>query len=223
MLLPRYYFSDEFQDFEDEMKECGGKDMRFKKDSFLCPPGESLTDGYYIRKGLCKLSVSADNGSESLIAFFGEGSFFPLMTNEQDFSLEPYLFFYAVTDVDVIALPPEVQRALIRKDSDFAEASIDHYCRFCNLLLVRNLMSDSSDSLQKTAAFLYLYLYYMPDEDNIVHLSQETVASMTGVTRVQIARVINQLKKDGIIATGREKIQILKPEELKSISPSLVV
>lgn len=222
MLLPRYYFADEFNGFEAKMKLCGGIDMQIEKKQYLCPPGANLQDGYYTKKGLCKLSVNTDTGSEILIAFYGKGSFFPLMTKEQNFSLEPALFFSSVTDVDVIALSPEGQKALIRKDPAFAEAAIDHYCRLCNLLLVRNLMADSSDSLQKTAAFLYLYLYYVPDKDNIIHLSQETVASFVGVTRVQIARVMNQLRQEGIVLTGRGQIQILKPEALKSISPSPV-
>ncbi|MGI6107512.1 MAG: helix-turn-helix domain-containing protein [Lachnospiraceae bacterium] len=36
---------------------------------------------------------------------------------------------------------------------------------------------------------------------------QETVASFVGVTRVQIARVMNQLRQEGIVLTGQGRFR----------------
>ena len=64
-------------------------------------------------------------------------------------------------------------------------------------------------------SFLYLYLYYKPEQNNMVDLSQEEIASITGLSRMQVSRVLAPLRDNDVITTKRGKIVVQDMERLK--------
>jgi CRP-like cAMP-binding protein len=48
--------------------------------------------------------------------------------------------------------------------------------------------------------------------------SRQDVAEMTGTTLYTVSRLLSEWERNGIIATGRERIKILKPHDLVSIA-----
>jgi CRP-like cAMP-binding protein len=48
--------------------------------------------------------------------------------------------------------------------------------------------------------------------------SRQDVAEMTGTTLYTVSRLLSDWERKGIIATGRERIKILKPHDLVSIA-----
>jgi len=51
--------------------------------------------------------------------------------------------------------------------------------------------------------------------------SRQDLAEMTGTTLYTVSRLLSEWERQGIIATGRERIKILKPHELVRISDNL--
>jgi CRP-like cAMP-binding protein len=51
--------------------------------------------------------------------------------------------------------------------------------------------------------------------------SRQDMAEMTGTTLYTVSRLLSEWERRGIIATGRERVSILKPHELVRIADSL--
>lgn len=124
MLLPRYLFNNEFTRHEKAFRECGGEERLFSAGEFMCHPSKMLYDSYYIISGISKLSLLTDNAKELVIAFYGEGSIFPLITSQQEFTLEPHILLTATTKTKALAIPPQGMRMMTEKYPDFSVAEI---------------------------------------------------------------------------------------------------
>jgi CRP/FNR family transcriptional regulator, cyclic AMP receptor protein len=48
-----------------------------------------------------------------------------------------------------------------------------------------------------------------------VPMSQDDIATMTGVTRPTVSRMMRQLQVDGVLAVSRARIEVLKPDALR--------
>ena len=68
------------------------------------------------------------------------------------------------------------------------------------------------------------FLLYIKDRDTpVVPLSQERLAAAINASRVQVARVCSDLKKEGLIQSGRRQIIIPSREAIaRSIRPGRV-
>ena len=215
MLLPRYYFADEFTDFDAEIEDCAGERVSFEAGEYLCPPGQALYNCYYITEGIARFSVLTDNAKDRTVAFWGVGSIFPIIATVQDFTLEPFLMLSAVTRVTALALTPDDIGHLCAIDSAFSVAVIDHYGRYTNLMLVRDVLLSDNTSMEKVCNFLYLFWENNPSRSMDLPLSQDDIASITGLTRVQVTHVCADLREEGTISTARRKITILDVGKLK--------
>jgi len=221
MLLPRFRFSGEFTEFEDAIRAFGVR-TTFDAGDYLCPPGEALDRCYYLLGGTARMSVLTDNDKDLVIGLWSAGSLFPLVATEQEFTLEPFVTLKALTAVETLVLTADDIRSLCRTNPDFAIATIDHYCRYTNLMLVRDILLTVNSSLEKVCNFLYLYWYNDPDRSDILPLTQDEIAGITGLTRVQVTRVITELRDEGVVATARGKVSLLDVNALKSHCLSLV-
>lgn len=219
---PSYYFFNDFNQFESVFSRIKIKRAYFSKGEFLIYPSEMLDNCYYIVKGMVKLTFFTDTGSERTICFFGSGSIIPLILSNLQFTLEPHLTATAISEVEVITLSSKSLIGLVREFSDFALAAFDHYERFINLLLVRNLLATEVDSFSKVSSYLMLYFMVFPSPDYNIRISQEEIASTVGLKRVQVARVLSRLRSEQILTTTRNKIHILDFSKLKKYCSSFI-
>ena len=71
-------------------------------------------------------------------------------------------------------------------------------------------------------------LYLLSDkkggpDDRQIHLSQEELADVLAVNRVNLSRHLSRLRQEGIISTGRKQIQVLRPDLLADFCSSETV
>lgn len=216
MVLPHYFFQNEFCQYEELFRRYGGRDEKIKKRTVMYGATAQEHIIYYIKSGIAKYSLINEDGMETILFFFGPGSLYPIHCRDGMFSLENgYLYLTAVTDLDAIAISSDQLEDIIRENPDFAVDCIKHFNDFANSLLVRTLLNTCTDSLMVVSSFLFLYLYYYPDQENVVALTQDDVAKITGYSRVQVTRIIAQLKAEGIVETNRGQIKIVDIQKLK--------
>lgn len=161
--------------------------------------------------------------------FFGPGSINPCVCGVYAFTLEKYILLKAITPITAFAYAPEITQKMIEEDSSYAAAIIKHYCTMTNLVMVRGMFSKSLDSLYKVSNFLYLFSlrnpYYGMNGSwscEKIELSQEEIASFVGISRIQVARSLAQLREEKIIRTFRGKVQIIDKEKLKGYCASII-
>ena len=220
MILTRYFLTAEFDEYENLFIKYGAREKKFRKKENL--PTISGSDGshhisYYIKKGIAKLILIDENGDENIMLFMGSGSLYPIHVVQDMFSLENgFLYIAAVTELEVLAFPAEKVEEMIRDGNhDFAIDCLKHYNILVNNLLTRGLLNTYNSSMQFVCSVMYLFLYYNASADNMISLTQDDIARITSLSRMQVARIIARLKAEKIAETGRNQIKILDVPALK--------
>lgn len=217
--LPRLYFSGEFQPYEQLFRKTG-YDMKFAKGEYLCKPGDELDTVYYIVKGLANFSICLSDGNIFTPMYFGDGSMFPLICTEDGFALEFSIMFQACTDMEVIVLSIGQMRELLT-NHELACECVDHYCKFSNQFIARSISTLFISSENRLADFLYLYLHYKPEKDNQIFLTQQDIASITGLSHAQLGRILANFRNQKIIETRRGSLLVLDLDKLLKACSSL--
>lgn len=214
MIFPRLFVSDDFLPFVDLVTRFGTR-TRVKKNTVLRDANGTHRTSYFILNGVARLSYINEEGTEGTFFFFGRGSIYPINNSEEMLTTENYLQFVSVTDLDVIRFPAQRIRAICSASPKFCLAVIDHYVRYTNVLITKQLLNSYNDSTQLISALLLLYVSEKPDND-LVDLSQEDIAQITGLSRTQVTRVLAVLRNNNVIQTSRGQLQIIDIETLRN-------
>lgn len=198
MLYPRYYFSDEFKEFEGTFRKHGAETLSFRKGDHLKGPAQYLDRCFYVVSGYCSVYVGHSSGNSRLIGFWGPGSIYPLMTTENRFFLETAIDVKAVVDMEVLALSMDCMRGSIEEDPKIAFAAIDHYGAYTNLLKFEAAAQTYEDALMRVSNILYIR--YDNFLESSVRLTQGDIASMAGLRRESVVKVLRHLRSEGIVS-----------------------
>lgn len=216
MMLTRYFFIDEFSEFEEVLRSYPHIVEHFHSQTYLGDPGSTIKKVYYIVSGLTQVSVVHDSGEDKIFAFWGQGGIFPLICSEQDFYLEHSILQKAMSEVVTLSFSTEVFRQIMMEHPEIACECIDHYCRWSNLLLFNATTSAYETVRTRVCNLLYTYLYYLPNKKRCVNLEQKDIASIVGASRVSVARCLAELREEGIVATSRGKLYVMDADSLKT-------
>ncbi|WP_437773456.1 Crp/Fnr family transcriptional regulator [Arthrobacter sp. KNU40] len=216
MIFPRLYVSDDFAPFTELIKGYGTQMPKIKRDTVLHDANGAKRTSYFIQSGIARLSFINEEGTEGTLFFFGKGSIYPINIMEDKLSTENYLQLVSVTELDVIAFPARRVLDMCAASAEFNLAIINHYVRYVNVLLTKQLLNSYNDSTQLVSALLFLYVYEQPEQNSLVDLTQEQIAQVTGLSRTQVTRVLKILRDDRVIETNRGRLQILDLEALRN-------
>lgn len=219
--LTRFFFTGEFQRYEDLFRSYPHTRETFDKGSYLCRPSEPLIKCYFITDGMTQMSVMHPSGKEMIFGFWGRGGIYPLVVSEQEFDLEYSIVLKTLTFVDTLAFDVPVMKAILEEHPDIAAEAIDHYARFTNSLIFSSLASTYDSVMERLLSFLDSCLIYLPTVDNSISLSQEDIASVIGTSRVSVAREITELRNLGILKTARNRIYITDVRKLREMESAL--
>ena len=215
MLRSQFFFQDNFIQYEELIKANGGQNVLLRRKTIIEDVTASKHYAYLILQGIAKLSVINEDGLEQIMFFLSKGSIYPLILDDQQQTMEKYLVMSAVTDLEAIRFPANTLSRMMEIDSSIAYSIIQHYVRYTNLLLCRTLLNSYNDSEKCICSFLYLYKVCCESEKGKRNnLSQEQIGQMLGLSRVQVTRVLSNLRKEGIIKTARNSIEIMNMEGL---------
>lgn len=221
MILPRYYFYDDFTEYKDLILDNGAVRMNFSKGKTLYNASKADNTMYYIEEGIARIIAISEAGDESIVFFVGPGCIWSINLLEEAFSLESCLYMVAVTDLRVLAFSKGQLKSMIREKPEFSFEIINHYCRQTNLLISKHFMSTFQDAQKCICTFLYLYLKNKPNEYNMIDLDQKDIASAAGVSQATLTRIFSDLKKEGVIETSRNRLKILDISRLHSLCDEL--
>ncbi len=210
MLLPRYYFGEDFVQFEDWLLErCMGI-REFKAGAFLNGMDIDYNTIYYILGGVGVFYVLHESGERSTLTYHGYGTMYPLVRETEKFKIEDSIFFQAVTDMKVAVFPNNRILDLMMENRDFAKAKLQLFNKHINLFCFRTSNNEHGDALTAVSNFLYIMLYNNSSfaQGNTLYLSQNEIAEGVGITRVHVTRTLKILADQGILGRERKKIVI---------------
>lgn len=217
---PKYYYSGEFAAFRDLIKR-NGMVVTYRKGDMVVNVNEFMDYKYFVLDGVLRFFVRGEDldGSilEKTIWFIGPDNMFPLCgtcsSHKCRFEYENQ-FLQAHTDVTAIVISSETCIELMHDNFDFTTAMLGRFADLVGILLYESL-NLSRSALKRICNFLIMYTTSLQPAG--ICLSQEEIASVTGLTLPTVARILKSLRDQHIIETSRKVITITDPDRLHNL------
>ncbi len=204
-------------DYLQALKEDRNID-RYKKKQVIYSEGNHPSRLFYVQKGKVKTYKRNEEGKELIIGLYNEGDFLgyiPLMEGRVYHETAE-----ALEDTELAIIPRAEFEALIGSNPAVMKKFIG--------ILARNigekeeqLLAVAYNSLRKkvTDALVTLYKKYNSknEEDFLINLSRENLASIAGVAKESLIRMLSELKDEKLIALDGSKIRLLNYTRLENM------
>ncbi|RKT56904.1 Crp/Fnr family transcriptional regulator [Saccharothrix australiensis] len=195
---------------------AAGTEREYTSGAVICHEGEVTRHVLVVRRGLLRVTATKAGGGEKVLAVRGAG----------DIVGERSAIDGLPRSATVRALG--AVRALILSASAFASLCQRHPRIAWAVLTVvvarqrdadRQRLQISGTATQRVAAVLIdVALERGIADQGAVSLSQEELAGIAGTSRESLVRVLRSLREEGVISTGRRKIEILAVERLYDLT-----
>ena len=216
MIAPRYIYRNDFSAFRERLAALPHTLRAFGAGEALWMPGEYIERVYYIERGIVKTALHNEDGTKKTLFFHGANSVFPGCHRTQ-FAIERSLVTTAVTPVTALEFPVAQMQDLLRLDPNFAQAMLESYACYINLLIFESAHQGHHRALMKLCNLLYLLARDVaPDGSGLrrIPFSQEELAEILLLNRVSVARLLSCLREEGIVDTQRGAITIVDERRL---------
>ena len=220
MLIPRYYFSNDFRDFQKYFFSQPHTVRTFRKNEYLWNYGEPVTHIFYIMSGVARTTLEHENGSRKISSFHSEGTVFP-GCHRSVFKIEQSIATAALTDMETLCFSNDDFLKMLTENPQLMLSTVDWYASYINLLLYESAHQDYNSSFVKLCNLLYLFSRNSPTgERGRIDLTQESIAEILAVTRISAARCLGRLRDEKIIIPHRSWIQIIDQKALEAYCSS---
>lgn len=208
MLTPRYLFTGDFAPFEGYFRAQPHRERRFRKGEYLWAPGRPFESLYYILSGVAQTFTAHENGRRKITSFHGSGTVFPGY-HRQDFRIEAAIGTVALSDIRALEFTKEQFRLMFESNVPLAAQVVDWYASYINLLLYETAHQEYNSTFLKLCNLLYLLPAQQAGPDGcVIDMTQDDLADILGVSRVQLTRGLSVLREQGILRTHRGRIEI---------------
>jgi len=124
----------------------------------------------------------------------------------------------AITSCVVVELPIETASRLVRSDAGVAAGIVSEISRRLEETYATLLAIAFASIRERVAVQLLEVASEVPGAGLVASLTQQQLANAVGSVREVIARVLRELREDGILATSQRGIAIVDPDRLVSIA-----
>ena len=216
MILPKFYFEDDFKRFESVICSDGRTPRRYPKGYIFDDTHfRKNVTCYYIQEGTTEFSLISEDGRENSIFLFGPGMIYPITFMEESFATEYCCRFAALSEVIAVAFSPEDLLQMIKGNAEIAISAINIYAKILNLIYSKMMASAFGGARPLVCQILYIYINNRSGDKTLVDMKQEQISRLTGVSRAQLERILRELRTEGIIETNYRGIRILDLERLR--------
>lgn len=209
MRTPRYYFADDFRMFYEYFLSQPHAVRTFQKGERLWKPGIPYEKIHYIVAGAEMHYAIHESGHRKIISFHGPGTVFPGY-RQSDFRIEMSLETAAVSDMEVLEFTVQQFSDMFEANTRLGQQVVNWYAAYINLFLFETIHQEFNSSQVKLCNLLYLLARHQPANSGLmIEMTQEEIADILGMSRVQITRELGALRQDGILKTARGRLQII--------------
>jgi CRP/FNR family cyclic AMP-dependent transcriptional regulator len=182
--------------------------------------GESSRCFYFVRSGRVKVSILKEDGLEKILAIQEKNTFFG---ESAAFDRHPYFATAtAIEESEINVIPVEHAESLIMAHPEVAFLVIRRIIRKLRLLGFQVEDSAFLDAQRRIAHILVKLLAEVgePGPDGTVierGITHEDLANITGLSRVRVTTILNNLERAGIITKRRMALTVIDQGKLQSL------
>ena len=220
MLMPRYFFSDDFQQFYEYFLSQPHSQKTFHKGDYLWKPGQPYEKIHYIISGAAIHFADHESGRRRIISFHGAGTVFPGY-HQYDYKIELSLVTIALSDMKVLEFTKEQFQNMFETNTALSEQVVNWNSMYINRFLFEIVHQEYNPSFVKICNLLYLLTINQPSCSGLViDMTQEELSEILGLSRIQVTRGLSELRNQNIISTTRGKVHVVDLPALASLCSS---
>lgn len=220
MLMPRYFFSDDFQQFYEYFLSQPHSQKTFHKGDYLWKPGQPYEKIHYIISGAAIHLADHESGRRRIISFHGAGTVFPGY-RQYDYKIELSLVTIALSDMKVLEFTKEQFQNMFETNTALSEQVVNWNSMYINRFLFEIVHQEYNPSFVKICNLLYLLTINQPSCSGLViDMTQEELSEILGLSRIQVTRGLSELRNQNIISTTRGKVHVVDLPALASLCSS---
>lgn len=212
MLIPRYYFTNEYKEFYEYFLSKPHTERKFRTGEYLWNLDRTIEKIYYIKSGITQTYIEHEEGYRKIISFHGEGTIFPGY-HSLSFKIEKSIVTLALSNVETLEFSKEDFALMLLENQQLNNQMLNWYASYVNLLLYETAHQEYNSIFLKLCNLLYLFSQNS-SEKNIIELTQESIASILAVNRVNVAKSLARLRDERIIIPHRKRLEIIDMSKL---------
>jgi len=192
------------------------KQTQYQKGERICVEGERIEHLIYIHKGLVKLSRRNDDGQIQILSIARPLDYVGLISV---FSSQKYKYsITAIEPTSVCFIDLECIRETIKTKGDFAMEIVEKMSQASDEVLEARYTL-SKKSLKEKLAYILLYFAETIYKSYSFELpiSRTEIAELVDMRSENVIRIMSSFKKENIIKTKGQKVEILDVEQLRLI------
>lgn len=216
MLIPRYFFSDDYTEFYAYFLSKPHRRRVFEKGGMLWNLGETIRHVYYIESGIVKTFVEHENGSRKILHFHSNGTVFPGCQNSA-FKIETSMGTEALTRVEALEFTREDFYQMYQENMSLNARVLETYSMYINLFVYESAHQDYNNAFIKVCNLLYLFSLHSPaGTPSRIELTQQEIADILAISLVNVTNNLSKLRSSGIILSHRRWIEITDLKKLEA-------
>ncbi|MFR6291992.1 MAG: Crp/Fnr family transcriptional regulator [Peptococcaceae bacterium] len=220
MLTPRYIFADDFKQFYQYFLSQPHIKKTFRKGEYLWAPGSPCEKIHYIVSGAAVHYADHENGRRKIISFHAAGTVYPGY-HLNDYKIELSLTTAALSEMTVLEFTKEQFQKMFECNTALSEQVVNWYSMYVNRFLFETVHQEYNSSLIKICNLLYLLTAAETSLSGFtLEMTQDELAEMLGLSRVQLTRGLSELRKRNIILTKRNQIKVIDFAALAALCTS---
>jgi CRP/FNR family transcriptional regulator len=196
------------------VRPLGLRTLKVKRGQMLYAAGEQAEQLFVLRSGRAHIYLVTDEGKKVVIetvpapSLLGEAVLSPGRMHET--------YAEAAEDSELLAVERTSVEALVRSQPELAVRLLEAVAG--RLLTVAQRLEDRLvKAVPARLARALLQLVPAPQYEAFP-IKQSEIAEVAGTSRETATRVLNQFESDGLIALGRTRVRVLRPEALGQIA-----
>ena len=134
MLTPRYFFSQDFRQFQDYFLSRPHRKRTFQKGDCLWEPGHPCEKIHYFLSGAAIHYADHESGRRKIISFHGAGTVFPGY-HRTDYRIELSLVTTALTEIRALEFTVPQFQEMFETNTALSEQVVNWYAMYVNRFL----------------------------------------------------------------------------------------
>jgi CRP-like cAMP-binding protein len=203
---------------------AAGRFYEMPPGGFFFHQGEDSTMLYVIAEGRVKLTQVTDDGQQIIVDYFGPGEGLGIIVA---LNLVPYpLSAEAIEPCTTVGWTRQTMRDLMLRHSRLALNGMrmvgQRFTQMQNRF--QELATQRVERRVARALMRLVRQFGRRTADGVlidVALSREDLAQMTGTNLYTVSRILSKWEGDGLIASGRKRITLLKAHELVALAEDI--
>lgn len=209
MLTPRYIFENDFKQFYQYFLSQPHTKKTIQKGEYLWTPRFPYEKIHYIISGVAVHYADHENGRRKIISFHSAGTVYPGY-HLNDYKIELSLTTVALSEMYVLEFTREQFQKMFESNTALSEQVVNWYSMYVNRFLFEIIHQKYNSSLVKLCNLLYLLTVNQSSfHEHTIDMTQDELAELLGLSRVQLTRGLSELRNREIISTSRSKIKVI--------------